>query len=93
MKQSERETLKKFIFTNGILGEARELSGKFIINTILGATINNSYNYDIEIYKVIIRGGKVYCYTVDTSRPEYKKRFDYLLEDLAPFLEQKEETK
>lgn len=93
MKQAEREALKEFIFTNGILGEARELSGKFIVNAVLGATINNSRNYDIEIYKVIIRGDKVYCYTVDTSRPEYKKRFDYLLEDLTPFLEHKEETK
>lgn len=93
MKQVEREALKEFIFTNGIIGEARELNGKFIINAVLGATINNYLDPDIEIYKVIVRGGKVYCYTVDTDRPEYKNRFDYLLEDLTQFLEQREETK
>lgn len=93
MKQTKREALKEFIFTNRILGEARELNGKFIVNAVLGATINNHLDPDIEIYKVIGRGGKVYCYTVDTARPEYKKRFDYLLEDLTPFLKQKEETK
>lgn len=93
MKQAEREALKEFIFTNGIIGEARELNGKFVVNAVLGTTINNSRNYDIDIYKVIIRGGKVYCYTVDTSRPEYKKRFDYLLEDLTPFFNREEEQK
>ena len=85
MKQIEREALEDFIFNNGIIGEARELNGKFIVNSVLGSTINGDRNYDIRIYKVIVRGGKVYCYTVNIARPEYKKRFDYFLEDL-PFL-------